>query len=91
MQALTQIATDEFLSLPFLQPSEFGDGVNASGVAKRADQLRVTAAVWGARDARINTVSPGIIFTPMSLTDLAGPSGASMCSTIQISVIGRLG
>ena len=28
---------------------------------------------WGTRGARINTISPGIIFTPLAKDELTGP------------------
>ena len=33
------------------------------------------AVRWGKRGARINTISPGIIFTPLARDELAGPGG----------------
>jgi Enoyl-(Acyl carrier protein) reductase len=33
------------------------------------------AVQWGERDARINTISPGIIMTPLAKDELTGPRG----------------
>ena len=33
------------------------------------------AVRWGRRGARINTISPGIIMTPLAKDELAGPRG----------------
>ena len=68
--ALTPAA--DLASLPFLAADVMADPGQAYGVAKRANQLRVQAASsgWGARAARINSVSPGIISTPMGQREL---------------------
>jgi NAD(P)-dependent dehydrogenase (short-subunit alcohol dehydrogenase family) len=65
----------------------------AYGLAKRGNQVRVRAAatVWGHRGARVNSISPGIIATPMGTAELAGPSGDLMRGMIQASATGRLG
>ena len=49
-------------------------------LAKRANQLRVRSAAlaWGRRQARVNSISPGIISTPMGNAELAGPNGEFM-------------
>ena len=65
----------------------------AYGLAKRANQVRVWSAcmAWGARGARINSISPGIIATPMGNEELAGPSGEMMQAMIDNSAARRLG
>jgi NAD(P)-dependent dehydrogenase (short-subunit alcohol dehydrogenase family) len=65
----------------------------AYGVAKQANHIQVQAAskVWGERGARINSISPGIISTPMSQQELASPLGDGMRSMIVASAAGRLG
>lgn len=62
-------------------------------MAKRANQLRVRAASvrWGDRGARINSLSPGVISTPMGRQELAGASGASMRAMIDASAVKRPG
>ena len=47
----------------------------AYALAKRANHLRVQAAAvtWGERGARINSISPGIILTPLGKDEMAGP------------------
>jgi NAD(P)-dependent dehydrogenase (short-subunit alcohol dehydrogenase family) len=48
----------------------------AYGLSKRGNHLRVQAAAsaWGSKGARINTVSPGVISTPMGRAELDGPN-----------------
>lgn len=83
----------ELASLPFATAEVLADPGQAYGVAKRANQLRVQAAssVWGARGARINSISPGIISTPMGQQELDGPSGVYMRAMIDASGAKRLG
>ncbi len=63
--ALAHTPAGELLRLPFADPEALGQG--AYGLAKYGNRLRVQAAsaAWGARGARINSVSPGVIATPM--------------------------
>ncbi|MCK9898454.1 SDR family oxidoreductase [Frankia sp. AgB32] len=91
-----QLATTpaaELLSLPAARADQFPDGGQAYGFAKRANQLRVQAAstAWGARGARINSISPGVIATPMGAAELAGDNGVVMRMMIDASNAKRLG
>ncbi|SKB00113.1 NAD(P)-dependent dehydrogenase, short-chain alcohol dehydrogenase family [Agreia bicolorata] len=92
-QALQSTPSDDLLSLPFLAAGAVPDPNAAYGIAKRANQLRVRSASlsWGARGARINSISPGIIATPMGEQELAGDSGAMMRAMIKASGTGRIG
>ncbi len=91
--ALALTPAEELLALPFLQPGAVPDPGAAYGIAKRGNQVRVHAAslAWGARGARVNTVSPGIISTPMGQEELAGQSGAMMRAMVEASAMRRLG
>ncbi|HWD53307.1 MAG TPA: SDR family oxidoreductase [Acidimicrobiales bacterium] len=62
-------------------------------VAKRGNQLRVEAAAhqWGGKGARLNTISPGVISTPMGLQELQGPMGAHIQTMIDRSGAHRVG
>jgi NAD(P)-dependent dehydrogenase (short-subunit alcohol dehydrogenase family) len=45
-------------------------------VAKRANHLRVrtaAATTWAARHARVNTISPGIVMTPVAYDEFNAP------------------
>lgn len=75
--ALATTPSDELLALPMLQPDQVTDSLHAYQLAKRGNSLRVMAEAvrWGKRGARINTISPGIIFTPLAKDELTGPRG----------------
>lgn len=73
-----------------------GEGAHpgiAYPLAKRGNQLRVQAAAraWGAKGARVNSVSPGIIATGLGHAQLDGPSGEMMRGMIERSAARRMG
>ena len=76
-KALATTPAEELLALPMLQPDQIRDSLHAYQVSKRGNSLRVMAEAvrWGKRGARVNTISPGIIFTPLAGDELAGPAG----------------
>jgi hypothetical protein len=49
------------------------------------------AVRWGKRGARVNTISPGIVMTPLAQDELGGPRGAGYRRMIEGSVSGRAG
>jgi NAD(P)-dependent dehydrogenase (short-subunit alcohol dehydrogenase family) len=49
------------------------------------------AVRWGKRGARINTISPGIVITPLSKDELTGSHGAGYRRMIESSPVGRAG
>lgn len=65
----------------------------AYSIAKRGNQLRVQAAsrAWGAKGARVNSVSPGVISTALAQKQLEGEGGDSMRSMIKMSAARRIG
>ena len=69
--------TEELLSLDLLQPENIKDTLNAYQLAKRCNEKRVMAesVKWGERGARINSISPGIIVTPLAIDEFNGPRG----------------
>ncbi len=71
--ALAMSPTDELLQLPFIK--EINDTLKAYQYSKRCNVLRVMfeAARWGRRGATINSISPGIIITPLANDELHGP------------------
>ena len=90
---LATTATSELLGLPELAVGVVDNPGTAYGIAKRANQVRVRAAslAWGRRGARVNSISPGIISTPMGVAELGGPSGEFMRAMIAGSATGRIG
>jgi NAD(P)-dependent dehydrogenase (short-subunit alcohol dehydrogenase family) len=92
-KALATTPVEELLALPMLQPDQVTDPLHAYQVSKRANSLRVMAEAvkWGKRGARINTISPGIIFTPLAKDEMDGPRGEGYRNMIAISAAGRGG
>ena len=92
-KALATTTTEKLLSLSFLQPDQVKDSLHAYQLSKRGNSLRVMAEAvrWGKRGARINTISPGIIITPLAKDELAGPRGDGYRRMIEISAAGRAG
>jgi NAD(P)-dependent dehydrogenase (short-subunit alcohol dehydrogenase family) len=92
-QALGQTPAAELDQLPFLQPDTITNSGIAYAVAKRANALRVQAASveWGDRGARLNSLSPGIIMTPLAQDELSGPGGEGYRKMISTSSAGRVG
>ncbi|MFC7672872.1 SDR family oxidoreductase [Mycolicibacterium sp. GCM10028919] len=91
--ALATTPSEQLIHLPFLQSGAVADSRAAYGLAKRGNQLRVqsASAAWGARGARVNSISPGVIVTPMGRQELAGESEILMRRLIESSATGRLG
>jgi NAD(P)-dependent dehydrogenase (short-subunit alcohol dehydrogenase family) len=92
-KALATTPADELLGLPMLQPDQVKDSLHAYQLAKRGNALRVMAEAvrWGKRGARVNTISPGIIFTPLAKDELTGPRGAGYRRMIELCPVGRGG
>jgi NAD(P)-dependent dehydrogenase (short-subunit alcohol dehydrogenase family) len=92
-KALATTPTEQLLSLSMLQPDQVKDSLHAYQLSKRGNSLRVMAEAvrWGKRGARINTISPGIIITPLAKDELAGPRGDGYRRMIEVSAVGRAG
>jgi NAD(P)-dependent dehydrogenase (short-subunit alcohol dehydrogenase family) len=92
-RALATTPVDELLGLPFLQPDQVTDPLHAYQISKRGNSLRVMAEAvrWGTRGARVNTISPGIIITPLAKDELTGPRGEGYRRMIEVSAAGRAG
>jgi NAD(P)-dependent dehydrogenase (short-subunit alcohol dehydrogenase family) len=90
-KALATTPVEELLKLPMLQGVT--DSLHAYQLAKRGNSLRVMAEAvrWGKRGARINTISPGIIVTPLANDELKGPRGPGYRRMIEVSAAGRAG
>ena len=68
---------EELLKLDILQPENIRDTLHAYQMAKRCNEKRVMAesVKWGEKGARINSISPGIIVTPLAIDEFNGPRG----------------
>lgn len=85
MQALTQkedeqlacTPTETLLDLDILNVKNIKDTLHAYQLAKRCNVKRVMAesVKWGKKKARINSISPGIIVTPLAIDEFNGPRG----------------
>lgn len=69
--------TEELLDLEILKPENIRDTLHAYQMAKRCNEKRVMAEAvkWGKRGARVNSISPGIIVTPLAIDEFNGPRG----------------
>ncbi|KVM65284.1 short-chain dehydrogenase [Burkholderia gladioli] len=76
-KALATTPVEDLLKLPLLQLDQVKDSLHAYQLSKRGNALRVMfeAVRWGQRGARVNTISPGIIITPLAKDELSGPRG----------------
>jgi NAD(P)-dependent dehydrogenase (short-subunit alcohol dehydrogenase family) len=92
-KALATTPVEELLDLPFLQADQVTDSLHAYQLSKRGNSLRVMAEAvrWGKRGARVNTISPGIIITPLAKDELTGPRGEGYRRMIEASAVGRAG
>jgi NAD(P)-dependent dehydrogenase (short-subunit alcohol dehydrogenase family) len=92
-EALATTPVEELLGLPFLQPDQVENSLHAYQLAKRGNSLRVMAEAvrCGERGARVSTISPGIVMTPLAKDELGGLSGAGYQRMIEESAAGRAG
>ena len=90
----TQLATspaEELLTLPFI--TAITDTLKAYQYSKRCNVLRVMyeATRWGKRGATINSISPGIIITPLANDELHGPRGEGYRKMLNLCPAKRAG
>ncbi len=90
---LATTPVEQLLRLRILQPDQVKDSLHAYQLSKRGNSLRVMAEAvrWGKRGARVNTISPGIIITPLANDELAGPRGAGYRRMMELCPAGRAG
>ena len=76
-ELLATTPTEDLLRLEILRPENIRDTLHAYQMAKRCNEKRVMfeAVRWGARGARINSISPGIIVTPLAIDEFNGIRG----------------
>lgn len=92
-EQLAMTPTEELLSLEVLRPENIKDTLHAYQMAKRCNAKRVMfeSIRWGEKDARINSISPGIIVTPLALDEFNGPRGDFYKKMFAKSPAGRPG
>lgn len=93
-QENSQLATspvNELLTLPFI--AAITDILKAYQYSKRCNVLRVMyeATRWGKRGATVNSISPGIIITPLANDELHGPRGEGYRKMLRLCPAGRAG
>ena len=88
---LATTPTEELLDLPFIKA--ITDTLKAYQFSKRCNVLRVMgqATPWGKRGATVNSISPGIIITPLAADELKGPRGEGYRNMLKASPAGRAG
>lgn len=76
-EQLATTPTEELLNLEVLKNGNIKDTLHAYQMAKRCNEKRVMAEAvkWGAKGARINSISPGIVVTPLAIDEFNGPRG----------------
>ena len=74
---LATTPTEELLDLEVLQIKNIKDTLHAYQLAKRCNAKRVMgcAVKWGEKGARINSISSGIVVTPLAIDEFNGPRG----------------
>lgn len=90
-EQLATTPTEALLDLPFLK--EITDTLKAYQYSKRCNVLRVMyeATRWGHRGATVNSISPGIIITPLANDELHGPRGEGYRKMLSLCPAGRAG
>ncbi len=76
-EQLATTPTEDLLKLDVLQAENIRDTLHAYQMAKRCNVKRVMAEAvkWGKNGARINSISPGIVVTPLAIDEFNGPRG----------------
>ena len=92
-EQLAVTPAEELLALPLLHPEQIKDPLHAYQMAKRCNVKRVMAEAvkWGARGARVNSISPGIVVTPLALDEFNGPRGEFYKNMFAKCPVGRPG
>jgi len=90
---LGQTPADELLALPVLSEHAVPNSGATFAISKQANHARAQAAAvtWGERGARVNSLSPGIILTPLVREEMSGPGAENYQQTIATSAVGRVG
>ncbi len=90
---LVNTPTEELKNVKFIQEVAMKDSGLAYMIAKRMNHLqaqRAAATTWNRRRARINTISPGVIVTPLAYDEFAA-AGEGYQAMIDASAARRTG
>jgi NAD(P)-dependent dehydrogenase (short-subunit alcohol dehydrogenase family) len=92
-EALARTPADRLAALEMLSDQAVPNSGAAYALAKRANVLRVQAAAveWGDRGARVNSISPGIVITPLARDEMSGPGAEGYLRMIEICAAHRAG
>ena len=85
--------TEELMDLPFIQETAMSNSGLAYMIAKRVNHLqaqKAAATTWKQRRARINTISPGVIVTPLAYDEFAA-AGEGYQQMVDASAAERCG
>ena len=85
--------TEELIDLPFIKENAYQRSGIAYMIAKRVNHLQAqeaAATTWKERRARINTISPGIIVTPLAYDEFAA-AGEGYQQMVDASAAERCG
>lgn len=92
-QEILRTPTEKLMELPFIRETAMQRSGTAYMIAKRVNHLqaqKAAATTWKERRARINTISPGIIVTPLAYDEFAA-AGAGYQRMIDASAAERTG
>ncbi|MBQ8481185.1 MAG: SDR family oxidoreductase [Alphaproteobacteria bacterium] len=90
-ELLALTPTEKLLELDMLK--NISNTLEAYQYSKRCNVLRVASesVKWGKKNARINSISPGIIITPLANDELNGPRGANYKKMLDLCPSHRAG
>ena len=92
-QEILNTPTDELIELPFIKETAMQNSGLAYMIAKRINHLqamKAAATTWKVRRARLNTISPGVIVTPLAYDEFAA-AGEGYQKMIDASAAERTG
>ena len=92
-QKILNTPTEQLMDLPFIKETAMQNSGIAYMIAKRINQLqamKAAATTWKERRARINTISPGVIVTPLAYDEFAA-AGDAYQTMIDTSAAERTG
>lgn len=90
---ILQTPTDRLMALPFIRETAMSNSGLAYMIAKRINHLqaqKAAATTWKQRRARINTISPGVIVTPLAYDEFAA-AGEGYQKMVDASAAERCG